>query len=137
MKTITIDASAAASWIFPRQATAAADAFISDDAPRQLIAPSVFCWEMGNQIVRRARRFGESPSVLLEDLSVLGVQIAAPPVSEEVLDGVATALGQGLSLLDSAYLQLSLSRNAALASRDARLLDAARAAGVDVFDLRD
>ena len=54
MKIVTIDASAAASWLLPSQRTLRADAFIADRVERRLIAPDVFAWEVGNLIAGRA-----------------------------------------------------------------------------------
>lgn len=137
MKTVTIDASAAASWLLPMQRTSAADRFLEDDQPRRLIAPDIFAWEIGNLLARNARRNVEAAADYVQDLHALDIQVTAPRDSESVLGLVDFAAREGLSLFDAAYLFLCLERGAALASRDARLLDTARAAGVDVFDLRD
>lgn len=137
MKIVTIDASAAASWLLPRQRTPAADAFITAEEERHFIAPDVFAWEIGNLIVRNTRREVVVAAECLDDLRALNIEVMAPRTSEDVLALVDFAGTRSLSLFDSAYLLLCLERGAALASRDDRLLEAARAAGVDVFDLRD
>ncbi|KQS56206.1 hypothetical protein ASG17_09315 [Brevundimonas sp. Leaf363] len=137
VKTVTVDASAATSWLFPSQATKAADAFLTSREPRRLIAPSVFAWEVGNQILRRARHGRLPLSIMLQDLRILEVDILPPPSGEAVLTSIETALASGLSLFDNAYLQLCAAERAALASRDADLLHAAHLAGVETFDLRD
>lgn len=137
MKTVTIDASAAASWIFPTQGTKASDAFASDSAAYALIAPGIFAWEIGNQIAARSRGTGRPHEEFLGDLDAFAVEIVTSPASSAVFRSIGTALSRGLSLFDNAYLQLCLERDAALATRDALLIEAARIAGVDVFDLRD
>ena len=82
---------------------------------------------------REARREDIAEEVL-EGLAIL----VTPPPEVDALDEVMELARQhGLAFHDAIYLDLALQRHAALASRDARLLDAARAAGVDVFDLRD
>ncbi|MGA0544158.1 type II toxin-antitoxin system VapC family toxin [Brevundimonas sp. VNH65] len=137
MKIVTIDASAAASWIFPTQATHAGDAFLAASDAHRLIAPAILPWELGNQILNRSRKAGVSPAAMLDDLRALNVEIDAPPASEAVLTSVEAALSRRLSLFDNAYLQLCLDRSAALASRDAALLQAALVVGVEIIDLRD
>ncbi|GAA0622782.1 type II toxin-antitoxin system VapC family toxin [Brevundimonas kwangchunensis] len=137
MKTVTIDASAAASWLLSGQKTSAADAFLQDEEPRNLIAPDIFAWEIGNLLARMAKRNAAIAADYLHDLAALDIRVTAPREHESVLGLVDFAAREGLSLFDAAYLFLCLERGAGLASRDARLLDAARRAGVDVFDLRD
>lgn len=136
MKIVTIDASAAASWLLPLQRTSAADRFLEDDQPRRLIAPDIFAWEIGNLLARNARRNAEAAAGYLQDLQALDIRVTAPRDRESILGLVDFATKEGLSLFDAAYLILCLERGAALASRDGRLLDAARAASVDVYDLR-
>ncbi|AQR61846.1 hypothetical protein BZG35_09390 [Brevundimonas sp. LM2] len=137
MKIVTIDASAAASWLLPMQRTSAADRFLVDDQPRRLIAPDIFAWEIGNLLARNARRNAQAAANYLQDLDALDIHVTAPRNSESVLGLVDFAAREGLSLFDAAYLFLCLERGAALASRDGQLLERAHAAGVDVFDLRD
>ena len=137
MKIVTVDASAAASWIFPTQATRAGDAFLVATEARKLIAPAILPWELGNQILNRSRKGGLSPAAVLDDLKALGMEIDTPLAPESVLASVETALSRRLSLFDNAYLQLCLDRSAALASRDAELLQAALVLGVEIIDLRD
>ena len=137
MKIVTIDASAAGAWLFPGQATHAADMFLMTDEPRRFIAPSIFPWEIGNQIAHRARRSGTSAADMLADLRMFEIEIAIAPAAVTVIESVETALSRGLSLFDNAYLQLCLDQDAALASRDADLLAAAAALGVLAHDLRD
>lgn len=137
MKIVTIDASVAASWIFPGQASAAADVFLLESADRRFTAPGIFAWEIGNLIATRSSRAGLAPLALVERLDAVGIEIAASPDSEGVLSSIDAARRHDLTLFDTAYLLHALGHGGALASRDAQLLKAATAAGVDVFDLRD
>lgn len=137
MKIVSIDASAAAAWLFHTQRTVAADHFLATSADRRLVAPMVFAWEIGNQIAVRARgSTGEADRLLLA-LASFNIEIAPPADSAAVFATVGQAIRRGLTLFDAAYLNHALTLGASLASRDRRLLDAARAVGVDVFDLRD
>lgn len=70
-------------------------------------------------------------------MEALEVAVAEPIDEAEVFGLTAFAEASGLSLFDAAYLGLAVELSAALASRDRDLLEVARAAGVDVFDLRD
>jgi predicted nucleic acid-binding protein len=97
----------------------------------------VFAWEVGNQIAVRSRGDIGQAEILLADLASLNIEIAPAPDDEVVLGGIGQAIRWNLTLFDSAYLNHALTLGGALASRDRRLIEAARAAGVDVFDLRD
>lgn len=137
MKLVTIDASAVASWIFPSQATREADAFLRERDRWRFIAPNILVWEMGNQILNRARKTGEPSDELLSDFRILDVEIAVPAAADAVLSGIEAAQSRRLSLFDNAYLELCIRQDAALASCDADLLQAALRFGVEIFDLRD
>lgn len=137
MKIVTIDASAAASWLLPSQRTLRADAFIAERMDRRLIAPDVFAWEVGNLIAGRAARNLIDRDAALTTLELLGVEVFEARDAPTVLAMIEPAVRSRLSLFDFAYLELALEQGAALASRDQRLINAARNEGVEVFDLRD
>ncbi len=137
MKIVSIDASAAAAWLFSTQRTEAADRFLASGEARRFVAPTVFAWEIGNQIAVRARGSGGEADRLLHHLASFEIEIAPPPHHEAVFATIGQAIRRNLTLFDIAYLSHALTHGGALASRDRRLLDAARAVGVDVFDLRD
>ena len=56
MKTLVVDASAAASWLLASQSTAPARRLLAALDDYELIAPDVFQWEIGNLLVRQSRR---------------------------------------------------------------------------------
>jgi len=138
MKTLVVDASAAASWLLASQSTAPARRLLAALDDYELIAPDVFQWEVANLLVRQARRdagFDLSEAFVRLDEYEIGL---APALSAPEVGRIALlAQGRGLSLFDAAYLWLTLERDAGLASRDADLLKAAAAAGQDVVDLRE
>ena len=110
MTKLIVDASAAASWLLASQSTPSAIDLLDRLGDFEPVAPHVFRWEIGNLLVRQARR---EPAFELGDaFAVLGsFDIAsAPPLGR---DAIRT-----------------------LASRDSGLLAAAAAAGLPVFDLR-
>jgi len=136
VKIVSIDASAAAAWLFHTQRTEAADQFLSNATDHRFVAPSIFAWEIGNLIALRARGNTDETDRLVDVLASFSIEIAPPVDFATVFGLVGQAARQGLTLFDSAYLSHALEFGAGLASRDRRLLDAARAVGVDVFDLR-
>ena len=136
MSALVIDASAAASWMLPSQMTESADALALRIDEFELFAPYIFCWEIGNLLVRQAGRglpieFGRA---VLDDLAIACLGAPTPSaVLGKVLEG---AHGVGLSLFDSAYLALALDLDAPLVTRDARLIKAAELTGAPFIDLR-
>ena len=137
MKPVVIDASAAASWLIETQSTTASDLFLADRADYVFMAPGIFEWEVLNLMVSKARRGSLSLQAGLAALRTLRISVEPPKTSEDVVDLGAVALETGLSLFDADYLALALQTDAAIASRDRDLLDAARSHGVAVHDLRD
>lgn len=138
MTKLIIDASAAAAWLLASQATRPALDLLDRLHSFEPMAPHVFQWEIGNLLVRQTRR--EPGFDLLEALTLLdacGIA-SAPPVSRDELRRLSLfSASRGLSLFDASYLWLAMATDCPLASRDAGLIKAAHAAGVDVFDLRD
>ena len=136
MTIVTVDASCAISWLFAEQRTAAADRLLLD-AGHDRVAPDIFAWEMGNFIALRGRAGRAKPAEILDQLARLSIRTSPPRDDGAVSTLIPSAVKHDLSLFDAAYLLHALGHGGALASRDARLLNAARQAGVDVFDLRD
>jgi len=137
MKTLVVDASAAASWLLASQATRAALELLDRLDAYRLVAPYVFDWEIGNLLVRQARR--EAAFNLPEafgQLAAFEIDTAPPPGRDGINRLASIGAARGLSLFDASYLYLALGIDGALASRDGSLLAVALAAGVDVFDLR-
>lgn len=137
MKTLVVDASAAASWLLASQATRPALELIDQLDAWRLVAPYVFDWEVGNLLVRRARREAtfDLPEAFAQ-LAAFEIDTAPAPDRDGINRLANIGAAKGLSLFDASYLYLALGLDAALASRDGPLLAVALAAGVDVFDLR-
>ena len=135
---LIVDASAAASWLLASQATTAASHLLDRLDDFDTAAPHVFQWEIGNLLVRQARR---APNFSLNEafalLDSFGIALAPPTGRETVRALAGIAAARGLSLFDAGYLWLALQTDGAVASRDGDLLAAATAAGLPVFDLRD
>ncbi|MBU1326201.1 MAG: type II toxin-antitoxin system VapC family toxin [Alphaproteobacteria bacterium] len=137
MKWVVLDASAIAAWVFPGQTTLASRRFLADLDRHRLAAPYVFRWEVANLIMVKGAVRDVEPATALRAIDALEIAIAEPTPQQDVFALTSFAMEAGLTLFDAAYLALAMELAAALATRDARLIDAARIAGVDVFDLRD
>ena len=136
-KTIVVDASAAASWLLASQSTQASEALLLVLDDYRLAAPDIFQWELGNLLVRQARRDeGFEADEAHERLDDFQIELAPPLGRRQLRRLSALAIQHGLTLFDTAYLWLALGLDAAVASRDAQLLSAVSAAGQPVFDLR-
>ena len=107
------------------------------DILRQIIndsaaAPSLWSFEVGNVLLIAQRR--RSLTALarrehLEDLSRLPIVIDHESAGHAWHDTMALAEHHSLTLYDASYLELSLRRKLPLATFDAALLRAAKAAG--------
>ncbi len=138
MTKLIVDASAAAAWLLASQATRPALDLLDRLHDFEPMAPHVFHWEIGNLLVRQTRR--EPGFDLVEGLTLLDAfGIASPPAfkRDDLRLLSLFAASRRLSLFDASYLWLAMATDCALATRDAGLIEAAHAAGVDVFDLRD
>ncbi len=137
-KTIIVDASAAASWLLASQSTRAAEFFLLDLDSYHLAAPDIFQWEVGNLLLRQARRDPQFDlNLAYQRLDEFQIEVARPLGRRQLRRLSGVAADRGLSLFDASYLWLCLGLDAGLASRDTALLSAASAAGQPIFDLRD
>ena len=138
MSELVVDASAALSWLTRSQATVAATALFLRLDRFALAAPHILAWEVGNTLLGLHRRErGLDLERALGDLASLEITFHPPFAPTDVWAGMPQARAWSLSLFDAAYLDLALERNAALASRDRKLLAAAGRLGVETFDLND
>ena len=135
---LVVDASAAASWLLASQTTAPALTLLENLDDYDLLAPEIFRWEIGNLLVRQARRDSRFDlAAAFDQLDDYEIRMA-PPLERQMMRLVARmAQVQRLSLFDASYLLLALSADAALASRDADLLKATAESGLTILDLRD
>lgn len=135
---IVLDASAALAGVLPKQSTPASQAFF-DSTPATFVAPAIFAFEVLNALLRAERRglltaqAVDEAVVQIGDAAELRAWIASPADWVRLF---ALAREEALSLFDAAYLDLALREGAALASRDAALLEAAGRRGLEIHDLR-
>jgi predicted nucleic acid-binding protein len=133
---IVIDASVALAWCFPDEASDYADGVLLALEGRTALVPPIWSVEISNALLvgeRRkrirhpeARRFVE----LLKGLSILE---DAQPFADRVTNILPLARGYDLSAYDAAYLDVAVRQGVPLATLDAALQKAGRAAGINIF----
>jgi predicted nucleic acid-binding protein len=137
---VTLDASVAAAWLLPDEASEAADnlyaAMLAETTTLQ--APALWTWELGN-LLRMASRRGRLTDPQLEQaLGILGrtnVTLEPPPDEHRVRITLRLAQLHTLTFYDAAYLEQAQRTGAQLASKDRALRLAAARAGVPCLDL--
>lgn len=135
MTAITIDASAAAAWLLPDEASPAADLLYAQavDGAELFQAPALWAWESGN-LLRMAERRGRITSAqttrALKAIGKAGVRLEPAPDLARMTAILALATESSLTFYDASYLEQALRTEARLASNDAALRRAAIARGV-------
>lgn len=131
-----LDASAAMSLLAPSQSTAGSRAFALT-LPNDLIAPPVLRIEVRHALRRLERADRVDTPAADASLAQLERLIAFEPMPDHSgLDrAMALSRAQKLGYFDALYLELALSADATVVSRDRALLAAADALGLGVQDL--
>ncbi len=135
MKPIVIDASAAGAWVFPDEASDAAQALYQQAVePDGLFhVPSLWSWEMGNMLVMGVRRERIDSHQMEQGLALLAkvqVQVDVPLSAHRLAQVGRLALAHDLTFYDATYLELVLRLNGQLASLDNKLVAAAKSCGI-------
>jgi predicted nucleic acid-binding protein len=128
-----VDASIAASWFLPNEATPSATALARRAAREYPTVPSLFVHEMRNLLIMAARRgrVGEAHiRQQFEELEKLRRTIADPRESGAIL---RLAVRHGLTGYDATYLALAIDKRLPLATLDKPLAAAARAEKVPIL----
>ena len=132
---ITIDASAAAAWLLPDEATPAGDQLyrraLRDGDVFQ--APALWAWEAGNLLHMACRRGRLTVAQLNNAVRLLRrarVRLEGAPDEERMIATLEHARRHGLSYYDASYLEQAVRTEAELATKDAALRAAATNAGV-------
>lgn len=129
---LVVDASVAASWLFPDEAAAAADRALAAVGEAPGLVPLLWHYEMRNILLVAERRGRISREGLVERVSALSDLPLETDADADLGRALTLAETHRLSFYDALYLELAQRRGARLASLDARLVEAARAAGVAV-----
>jgi predicted nucleic acid-binding protein len=131
-----LDASLTLAWAFDEEETEYTRAVLALMLEHVAVAPSVWPLEVTNAAVMAARRRRIDDSevrALIELIRGLDVEVDGQ-AHRVAFDDVATLAQQHtLTSYDAAYLELALRTDAPLATVDAGLARAARAAGVELL----
>ncbi|HEX5501830.1 MAG TPA: type II toxin-antitoxin system VapC family toxin [Thermomicrobiales bacterium] len=131
-----VDASMTMTWCFITEATAETRAMLRRVRAEGAVVPAIWPLEVANALIvgERRQRLTQAETAAFGQLLVaLPIRIEELPVARAL--GAVLALGrqQGLSAYDAAYLELAAREGLPLATRDARLRDAAARIGVPLL----
>ena len=127
---IVVDASVAAAWRFPLETgSARADAVAMRLVGEQGIAPGIFWYEIRNVLIQAERRGRIESDRTAHFLGRLGQLVESDHDHDETTT-LRLAREYRPTVYDAAYLETALRREAALATFDSDLADAARAEGI-------
>jgi predicted nucleic acid-binding protein len=137
LKALVLDASTTVSWCFEDEASAESEALLDLLKTTAIaVVPTIWRVEVANALLmaeRRKRIVAETTLAFLDVLLRLNV-IADSEDDETVWRRiVALAREQGLTAYDASYLELAIRMNVPIATKDARLIKAAEACGVSLF----
>ena len=133
---IVIDASVALAWCFPDEVSDYADGVLVALEDRAAIVPAIWPVEISNALlVGERRKRIRQPEVrrFVELLKGLRILEDGHSFSETVSNILPLARDHDLSTYDAAYLDVAVRHGAPLATLDAALQKAARAAGIKIF----
>lgn len=136
---LVLDASMALAWIFERvdpQESALADQLLEAMIGLEVLVPVLWHTEVANALLVGERRDVVSEAQVIDYLHRLSrLPIETDAVTVASRRDVVMALGREhrLSAYDAAYLELALRTGSVLASFDAKLVEAARRAGVRIY----
>lgn len=136
MAAFVVDASVAAAWLLPDEATPFTEAALLATAAGEVWVPALWLLEMGNLLLsaqRRKRIDSAKRQQLATACDALRLRIDREPVAITALDTLAAR--HQLTTCDAAYLELALRRGLPLATFDTALLAAMGLAGVPAPDL--
>lgn len=136
--TFVLDASITFAWCFEDEATPETDAILETLADGDAIVPRIWPLEVANVLLVAERRDRISESVSARFINLLGqLPIAVDPTPSVMGELLAMGRSRGLSAYDASYLLLAERTGLPLATADKKLLEAAQAAGVELFTPHD
>jgi predicted nucleic acid-binding protein len=130
---LVLDSSATLAWIYADEATDRIRAVWERIADTGAVVPALWRLEVANSLtvaVRRNRIDMEFRHSALADLAALDITVDQQTDAQAWTDTLTLADRYRLTLYDAAYLELAQRRRLPLATLDAELLAAAKAAGV-------
>lgn len=126
-----VDASVAAAWFLPDEATPYTEAALTATAGGQVWVPALWRLEIGNLLLGAERRrliTSGKRAELVAIAATVRLQVDREPVDMVELDALAAR--HGLTTYDASYLELAQRRRLPLATLDRALLAAMPSAGV-------
>jgi predicted nucleic acid-binding protein len=132
-----LDASIALAWCFGDEATSATTLMLERLENESAVVPAIWPIELANVLANAERRGRIAASDIAEFLALiapLDIQVDAETAARGLREILAVARHEALSAYDAAYLELAMRLGLPLATRDARLADAARHVGVEVAE---
>ena len=129
-----LDSSVTMSWFFDDEATAATDQLLDRlNSDGRAIVAAHWALEVSNTLLmaeRRKRSTLAESSHFMAILDALPIETDQETVSRASTSSMELARAQGLTLYDSAYLELAMRRSLPLATLDKQLRAAAKKTGV-------
>ena len=129
-----LDSSVALSWCFEDEVTEATLRIRERLSTERAVVPSLWLLEVANVLLlgaRRGRLTAEAAAEFADLLLGLPIDVVEP--ERDIADLMQLAAEHRLTAYDKAYLQVAAARRLPLATMDATLAEAARAAGVDLL----
>jgi predicted nucleic acid-binding protein len=130
---LVLDSSATLAWIYDGEATGPIRVVWERIADTGAVVPALWRLEVANSLtvaIRRHRIDAEFRQSALADLAALDIIVDQQTDAQAWADTLALADRYRLTLYDAAYLEVAQRRQLPLATLDAELVAAAKAAGV-------
>ncbi len=128
-----LDNSVACGWFLSNQTSDYTEAIARRLLDDTAVAPGLWPLELANVLrtaCKRGALIAQQAQEVAAEIAALPIEIDAEPPSASAI--LALALRHDLTSYDAVYLELALRRQLPIATQDAALADAARAAGVGV-----
>ena len=135
---LVLDCSMTMAWAFRDETTPGTLSVLELAAHETCIAPSVWPLEVCDAVItapRRGRFASDDVPLFLGLVGDLRVSVDDLTLQQTVENVLPLAVQHALSSYDASYLELALRKGAPLATLDAGLARAARAAGVEVLGM--
>jgi Predicted nucleic acid-binding protein, contains PIN domain len=133
---LVLDSSAALAWVYSEETTAEIREVFERVLAEGAWVPTLWRLEVANILemgVRRGRTDATFRDATLADLALLPIQTDAETDRQAWSATLRLAVRHRLTLYDAAYLEVAIRRGLPLATLDAELRAAAKAAGVTLL----
>jgi predicted nucleic acid-binding protein len=138
IKRLVLDASLAVAWCFEDESSPLAEHVLElVSAGTEALAPAIWPLEVANALLvaeRRKRITMAQVTALLQRISKLPIVVEPIPPARAFEQVLSVARQHELTEYDAAYVELALREAVPLATLDAKLRRAARAAGIVLIE---